>query len=269
MCDTCGCGTDHVHLTDNKGKVHHLHPVVSEHTQEHFIVKAAETPYGKRVVELAFNVLDKNNLQAEKNRTLLRENHITAFNLVSSPGSGKTTVLERTLTDLAGAYSMAVIEGDQQTSNDAARIRATATPAVQVNTGKGCHLDAGMVARAIELLAPADNSLLFIENVGNLVCPALFYLGETHRVVILSVTEGDDKPEKYPDMFRTADICIINKIDLLPYVPFDIEKCKATALRLQPRLQFIEMDALHGVGMQPWYQLLERSVKIHQENAHV
>jgi hydrogenase nickel incorporation protein HypB len=179
-----------------------------------------------------------------------------AVNLVSSPGSGKTTLLEQTVTAMADRIPLAVIEGDLQTSRDAERIRATGVPAVQVNTGSGCHLDAHMVQHALEELQPPKNSIVFIENVGNLVCPALFDLGEHLKAVIVSVTEGDDKPVKYPTMFHQARVCIINKIDLLPHVTFDVEACKDFARKINPELTFFEMSALRGDGMDDWIEWL-------------
>ncbi|MCB0547381.1 MAG: hydrogenase nickel incorporation protein HypB, partial [Phaeodactylibacter sp.] len=204
------------------------------------------------------DILQQNNLLAERNRGFLEAKNILALNLVSSPGSGKTSLLERTLKDLAGEFSCYVIEGDQQTSNDADRIAATGAPVVQINTGKGCHLDSDMVNKALKKLRPAEDALLFIENVGNLVCPSLFDLGEGARVVIISVTEGDDKPIKYPDMFHSSHLCIINKVDLLPYVQFDVEKAKEYALRVNHHLEFIELSATSGQGMEQWYAWLRK-----------
>lgn len=201
-------------------------------------------------------MLLRNNLLAERNRGWFAGKNILALNLVSSPGSGKTTLLERTITDLQGDLPVAVIEGDQQTLNDAERIAATGAPVIQVNTGKGCHLDSGMIQRACAQLQPASDSLLMIENVGNLVCPALFDLGEAAKVVIISVTEGDDKPLKYPTMFAAARLCLINKIDLLPYVQFDVQKCKAAALQVNPRLEFLEVSATTGEGLDRWHAWL-------------
>ena len=208
------------------------------------------------MVELEQDILQQNNLLAERNRGFLEAKNILALNLVSSPGSGKTSLLERTLRDLGGAFSCYVIEGDQQTSNDADRIAATGAPVVQINTGKGCHLDSDMVNKALKKLRPEEGALLFIENVGNLVCPSLFDLGEGARVVIISVTEGDDKPIKYPDMFHSSNLCIINKIDLLPYVQFDVEKAKEYARRVNHNLEFIELSATSGEGMEAWYEWL-------------
>ena len=179
---------------------------------------------------------------------------------MSSPGSGKTSLLEATLRDLKGYVEFSVIEGDQQTANDANRIDALKIPVVQINTGKGCHLDSDMVYKAFKKMELKDNSILMIENVGNLVCPAMFDLGEQHRVVIISTTEGDDKPIKYPDMFEQSDICVINKIDLLPYVSFDVEKAKDYAKRINPDLTFFELSATTGEGLDAWYGWLKQHI---------
>ena len=215
---------------------------------------------GKTVLQIEQDILGKNNLIAERNRGYFEAKNIRALNLVSSPGSGKTALLERTLADLKDEFPCYVIEGDQQTSNDASRIAATGAEVVQINTGKGCHLEADMINDALKQLKPADDSLLFIENVGNLVCPAMFDLGEGARVVIISVTEGDDKPIKYPDMFHSSQLCIINKIDLLPYVNFDVEKAKEYARQVSHITEFIELSATTGQGMEQWYEWLRRKV---------
>jgi len=196
---------------------------------------------------------------AARNRLKFAAQRILALNLVSSPGSGKTTLLVRTIGELAASVRVAVIEGDQQTEFDAERIRATGVPALQINTGKGCHLDADMIARALDRLEPGDDSLLLIENVGNLVCPAAFDLGEAHKVVILSVTEGEDKPLKYPDMFAAADLMLLNKIDLLPYVAFDVERAIGYAHRVNPDLDVIQVSATRGDGMAAWLAWIERA----------
>lgn len=240
MCATCGCGPDHQH--DH----HHDH----SHSGQ------------KTIIEVEKDVLHQNNLLAERNRGFFEAKNILAMNLVSSPGSGKTSLLERTLTDLKGELEFAVIEGDQQTTNDADRIHATGTKVTQINTGKGCHLDAHMVLHAVQGMKLKENSVLFIENVGNLVCPAMFDLGEKERVVIISVTEGDDKPLKYPDMFHSSSLCIINKTDLLPYVPFDIEKVKANARKINPQLEIIELSCTSGEGLNTWYQWLRTKVQV-------
>lgn len=231
MCVTCGCDTDH-----NE----------------------------KKHINVERDILHENNLLAQRNRGYFDAKNIYALNLVSSPGSGKTTLLERTLTDLKSEMRFAVIEGDQQTANDADRIHATGTKVAQINTGKGCHLDADMIFHTIPGMKLLDNSILFIENVGNLVCPAMFDLGEQDRVVVISVTEGDDKPLKYPDMFSSADICIINKIDLLPYVKFDMDAVKANAKKTNPKLEIIELSCTSGEGMETWYQWLKSKVPAHE-----
>ena len=213
-----------------------------------------------RIVQIEQDILAKNNAYAALNRRLLADRGVFALNLVSSPGSGKTTLLVRTIEALRAKVPVAVIEGDQQTSLDADRIRATGTRAVQVNTGKGCHLDAHMVGHALSTLDPAVGSLLLIENVGNLVCPAAFDLGEAHKVVILSVTEGDDKPLKYPDMFHAADLLLVNKIDLLPYVRFDVDAAIGYARRVRPGLDVIQVSATTGKGVDAWLAWLERGV---------
>lgn len=245
MCATCGCDT-------NTSSARRTDEQNHSHEHDHF--------HTKTIIDIEKDVLYENNLLAERNRGYFDAKNILALNLVSSPGSGKTSLLEKTLTDLKGQFGFYVIEGDQQTSRDADRIHATGTKVVQINTGKGCHLDAHMILHALQGIKPAENSILFIENVGNLICPAMFDLGEKERVVIISVTEGEDKPIKYPDMFHTADLCIINKIDLLPYVPFSIEKAKEYARQVNPALRFIEVSCLTGEGMPDWYQWLKENV---------
>ncbi|EPT7056210.1 hydrogenase nickel incorporation protein HypB [Cronobacter sakazakii] len=211
----------------------------------------------RKMVEIEIDVLDKNNQIAQRNRQRLAARGQLALNLVSSPGSGKTTLLTETLKRLRDTTPCAVIEGDQQTVNDAERIRATGTPAIQVNTGKGCHLDAQMVEDAMARLPLADNGVLFIENVGNLVCPAGFDLGERHKVAVLSVTEGEDKPLKYPHMFAAASLMLLNKIDLLPYLNFDVEKCMAYAREVNPNITILLVSATRGDGMRAWLAWLE------------
>ncbi len=205
-----------------------------------------------RLVTLEQDILAKNNGYAAANRRLFAERGILALNLVSSPGSGKTTLLVRTIEELAGRFPAYVIEGDQQTSADAERIRATGAPALQINTGKGCHLDGHMVGHAVEHLDPAEGSVLFIENVGNLVCPAAFDLGEAHKVAILSVTEGEDKPLKYPDMFAAADLVLLNKVDLLPHLDFDVEAAAANARKVNPAIEVLQVSARSGEGLAEW-----------------
>jgi len=210
-------------------------------------------------VQIEQGILAKNDGYAHANRALLAEAGALALNLVSSPGSGKTTLLTATLTRLAGRCALAVIEGDQQTANDAERVRATGVPAVQINTGKGCHLDAHMVGHAMDELPLARGSVLFIENVGNLVCPAGFDLGEAHKVVVLSVTEGEDKPLKYPDMFAAADLMLLNKVDLLPYLEFDVAACIDYARRVNPAIEVLQVSALRGQGMEDWIGWIEQA----------
>lgn len=205
-----------------------------------------------RLIQLEADILGKNDGYAAQNRALFQRRGMFVLNLVSSPGSGKTTLLVRTLDMLKQDMALAVIEGDQQTSNDADRIRATGVPAIQVNTGKGCHLDAHMVGHAVESLAPADGSVLMIENVGNLVCPAGFDLGEAHKVAILSVTEGEDKPLKYPDMFAASDLVLLNKVDLLPHLDFSVDDAEANIRRVNPRARIIRVSARTGEGMDAW-----------------
>jgi hydrogenase nickel incorporation protein HypB len=214
-----------------------------------------------RIVQIEQDILGRNNADADANRARLAEAGIFALNLVSSPGSGKTTLLVETVTRLKDRVPVAVIEGDQQTTFDADRIRATGVPALQVNTGKGCHLDAHMIGHALDRLNPADNSVLFIENVGNLVCPAAFDLGEAHKVVILSVTEGEDKPLKYPDMFAAADLMILSKVDLLPHLSFDVERCLDTARRVNPDIAVLQLSTVSGEGMDAWLDWLTEGRK--------
>lgn len=216
-----------------------------------------------RLVQIETDILQKNNIFAAENREFLAQKGIFATNLVSSPGSGKTTLLVRTIEMLRGdaggesaAVPLAVIEGDQQTSNDADRIRATGAPAIQVNTGKGCHLDGAMVAQALARMPLDDGALLFIENVGNLVCPAAFDLGEDAKVVILSVTEGEDKPLKYPDMFAAARLAIVNKVDLAPYCDVDLELYEANIRRVNPGIAVLRVSARTCEGMAAWLDWL-------------
>ncbi|MBV9013200.1 MAG: hydrogenase nickel incorporation protein HypB [Pseudonocardiales bacterium] len=248
MCATCGCsgGTilehhehDHVH--------HHGHGHDHGHRHGH-----PET----RTVTLEQAVLARNDALAELNRTWLAERGILAVNLMSSPGAGKTTLLERTIRELGAEVRVSVVEGDQETVLDADRIRATGAPAVQINTGSGCHLDAQMLAGGLRTLDPPERSVVLIENVGNLVCPALFDLGEQARVVITSVTEGAEKPRKYPQMFRAADLVLLNKTDLLPYVDFDISAFLEGARRANPGVEVLQLSATTGDGVTGWYDWL-------------
>jgi hydrogenase nickel incorporation protein HypB len=217
------------------------------------------------MVQIEQDILGKNNQYAAWNRHWLAARGILAINLMSSPGAGKTTLLTATLTRLRGQLSLAVIEGDQQTSNDAERIRATGVPAVQINTGKGCHLDAHRVGHALTTLPIEDGGILFIENVGNLICPAAFDLGEAHKVVILSVTEGEDKPLKYPDMFHAADLMLLNKTDLLPYLQFEVAQCEAYARRVNPNIQIMHISATSGAGLDGWLAWLQQQRKLRVE----
>jgi hydrogenase nickel incorporation protein HypB len=229
MCDTCGCGE-------------HDHPHVHPHDHDHHD--------HKKVIDLNIDIMAANNMQAAQNRGFFAGRKIFCINMVSSPGSGKTTILEKTIRSLKTGYKVYVIEGDQQSSLDSDRIKKAGAPAYQINTGSGCHLDALMISRAIKEIDPDPQSVLFIENVGNLVCPAMFDLGEDRRVLITSVTEGEDKPLKYPLMFETAHLCIINKSDLSPYVDFNRDDFIRNALSVNPRLQIIEMSAKTGEGME-------------------
>ncbi len=269
MCGTCGCGSDtdgptilkpgeqshnHTHEHTHDGVHFHSHDH-SGHTHEH------EYAHQHKVLEIEQDILQNNQIQAARNRGFFEAKNIFALNLVSSPGSGKTSILERTLTDLKDTIPFYVIEGDQQTLNDANRIDVLKIPVVQINTGKGCHLESDVVYNAVKKLDIKNDAVLMIENVGNLVCPSMFDLGESKRVVIISTTEGEDKPIKYPDMFYTADICIINKIDLLPYVNTDMGKLKNYALQVNPNLQFFEVSATTGEGMDKWYSWLQSNLK--------
>jgi hydrogenase nickel incorporation protein HypB len=248
-------GTWHSHVHD--GGSAHAHEAVAGGA---FGAAHAAGMTPERILRIEQDILAKNDALAAANRRRLADHGVFALNLVSSPGSGKTTLLVRTIEALRDRLPVAVIEGDQQTSLDADRIRATGARAVQVNTGKGCHLDAHMVGEALASLNVADDSLLLIENVGNLVCPAAFDLGEAHKVVILSVTEGEDKPLKYPDMFHAADLLVVNKVDLLPYVRFDVEAAIGYAHRVRPGLEVIRVSATTGEGFAAWLAWLERGV---------
>jgi len=276
MCTVCGCGTasveghghQHSHAHDHThDHGHHHHHHGHDHDHDHIETdEKGDIHFGKglgathvpgmdqkRIVEIEQNILGENDRYAMANRSYFAERDMFVLNLVSSPGSGKTTLLTRSITDCKDRFSMAVIEGDQQTSNDAERIRETGVKATQVNTGKGCHLDAHMVGHALEHLEPEEGSVLFIENVGNLVCPAAFDLGEAHKVAILSVTEGEDKPIKYPDMFHAAEIMILNKVDLLPYLNFDVEKCIDYARQVNPKIKVMQLSATSGEGLEEWF----------------
>ena len=246
MCIDCGCApADH----------HHHHHDDHQHEHQH---AGGETP--RKIISVEEDILSKNNRLAAGNRALLARQGVFALNLVSSPGSGKTTLLEKTLLDLKNDIVFAVLEGDQQTSNDADRIAATGTPAHQINTGAGCHLDAHMVGHGLAHFDLAKVQMLMIENVGNLVCPASFDLGEDFKVSLLSVTEGEDKPLKYPQMFRASEIMLINKIDLLPHLRFDVAKCREYAERVHPGIKIFEISCYTGEGLEPWYAWLKEQV---------
>ncbi|WP_405776181.1 hydrogenase nickel incorporation protein HypB [Streptomyces sp. NBC_00859] len=268
MCGTCGCGEEGGgtritlphggHAPATTGHPHH-----GDHEHPHTEHPHTEQPDGPardgahgtgETVTLEQRVLAKNEQLADRNRAWLAERHIVAVNLMSSPGAGKTTLLERTIRDFSGRRQVAVVEGDQETMLDADRIRRAGSAVVQVNTGAGCHLDAEMMQGALTTLSPGRGSLVLVENVGNLVCPALFDLGERSRIVIISVTEGTDKPLKYPYMFAVADLVLINKIDLLPYVDFDVERCEAYARSVNPDVRVLAVSATTGEGMDRWYE---------------
>ncbi len=262
---------EHTHSHEHEHEHSHAHEHSHEHEEQFSpVIDNDNMHYGqgeagthapgisqKRMLKIEMDVLDKNNRIAVHNREHFAQQNVLALNLVSSPGSGKTTLLTQTLKQLTQRVPCAVIEGDQQTTNDADRIRETGVAAIQVNTGKGCHLDAQMVHDATHQLGLKDNSILFIENVGNLVCPASFDLGEKHKVAILSVTEGEDKPLKYPHMFAAADLMIINKIDLVPHLNIDVQACIESARRVNPNIEIIALSATTGEGMEEWLAWLE------------
>lgn len=245
MCVTCGC--EH-HHDDSDHEVMHARGISHSH-EEH------------KIIEVEKDILSRNAAMAERNRGYFEARNCCCLNLMSSPGSGKTTLLEDTIKRLGHRVPVAVIEGDQQTSNDADRIASAGAPVFQVNTLSGCHLDADMVHHALHHLEPAQNSVLFIENVGNLVCPAMFDLGEKWRIVVISVTEGDDKPLKYPYMFENASVCVINKIDLLPYLKSDVGQIKENAMKVNPGLRFFEVSATQGTGMEAWCDFLLEQIR--------
>jgi hydrogenase nickel incorporation protein HypB len=255
MCTTCGCSTADHHHDHADG-----HPHSHDHEDRHSHGRGAES--GRRTtIAIEEDILGKNNRLASFNRALFREKGIFVLNLVSSPGSGKTTLLERTLRDLAHKLRFAVIEGDQQTDNDARRIAATGVPVRQINTGAGCHLDAHMIMHGTEDFDLDNLDLLLIENVGNLICPAVFDLGENHKVIVLSLTEGEDKPLKYPQMFHNSTVMLLNKTDLLPHIDFDMEKCKEYARQVNPGIIIFEVSARSGDGIEAWYQWLSAGAK--------
>ncbi len=258
MCGTCGCGSDTNGPTILKpGEHKHTHAHDEHH--HHDGHSHSHDPKHK-ILEIEQDILQNNQVLAARNKGFFEAKNIFVLNMVSSPGSGKTSILERTLADLKDEIPFYVIEGDQQTLNDANRIDALNIPVIQINTGKGCHLESDMVFDAVKKLDIKNDAILMIENVGNLVCPSMFDLGENKRVVIISTTEGEDKPIKYPDMFHTSDICIINKIDLLPYLNIDIDKLKNYALQVNPNLLFFEVSATTGEGMDDWYSWLKKNM---------
>lgn len=290
MCSVCGCGSDearidgksathdhhhhhHHHHEDGEGSAqhHHHHHAHSHDHQAHPHAEPAAGEGGEsRLLRIEQDILAKNDGFAAENRARLQAAGTLALNLVSSPGAGKTTLLTATIAALdaqGGGTGIVVIEGDQETANDAERIRATGVPAVQINTGRGCHLDAHMVGHALDGLTLGEGSVLFIENVGNLVCPAAFDLGEHHKVAILSVTEGEDKPIKYPDMFAAADLMVLNKIDLLPHVDFDVERCVDYARRVNPEIRVVRLSARSGEGMAAWVAWIEEARRRAGRNA--
>lgn len=269
MCTTCGCSDDARTTLTNVSNGETVVVETHEHTHHAHahLDDTAHTHAGAHGTTIALEkaVLAKNDRLAERNRGWFAGRGILALNLVSSPGAGKTTLLERTIRELRDAVPIFVIEGDQETARDAQRIRAAGCRgAVQINTGAGCHLDAHMIGRALEELRPTSGSLVLIENVGNLVCPALFDLGELSKVAILSVTEGDDKPIKYPHIFRASDVIIVNKTDLLPYVSFDLDHCSGFVRQVNPDAQIIPLSAATGEGMDAWRQWLMGLVALHR-----
>ncbi|MBC8456549.1 MAG: hydrogenase nickel incorporation protein HypB [Bacteroidales bacterium] len=252
MCETCGCGE--IPERNNRNNRydrydHHDHHGYHDHDHEHL-------PDG-RVIRIQKDILGENNLVAERNRGFLEAKRAICFNIVGSPGSGKTTLLERTCRDLGKEQTFYVIEGDQQSSLDAERIKTTGVKAIQINTEYGCHLDAAMVNKALKELEVKEKGIIFIENVGNLVCPAMFDLGETKRIVIYSVTEGNDKPLKYPYMFRSAHLAVITKTDLIPYVDFDLDRARVDIRKTHPGIEVIELSVKSGEGLENWYDWLK------------
>lgn len=280
MCGTCGCsdpdnevtmldpangkrtllrGEHHHHDHHHRHDHDHDHP--HDHDHSHDLGHHHDHDHDHRDrVTLETAVLARNDLQAARNRGWFEGRGVVALNLVSSPGAGKTTLLEATILALGGRIPVTVIEGDQQTANDAARIRAAGARAIQINTGAGCHLEADMVARAAAELAPGKGSILMIENVGNLVCPAMFDLGERMKVAVISTPEGEDKPLKYPHMFRAAQLVVINKIDLAPHVDFDEAACRANIASVNPDALIMTLSARTGQGMDTWLAFLDQQV---------
>jgi hydrogenase nickel incorporation protein HypB len=294
MCSTCGCSDnaapkvvnlqtgksvslenepmaeehshrhDHDHSHDHDHDHHHhdhSHGHSNDHHHDHDHEHHQPAPKTAKVITLEEQILAKNDKLAERNRGWFEGANVLALNLVASPGSGKTALLERTIKDLNKEFEISVIEGDQATLNDAQRIQKTGAKVVQINTGAGCHLDAQMLATGLRQLAPERDSIVFVENVGNLVCPALFDLGEQCKVAILSITEGEDKPVKYPHMFRAAEVLLLNKMDLLPHLNFDLDACKKYALSVNPNISIFEISATTGAGLEAWYDWIRQARK--------
>ncbi len=294
MCDTCGCGTSETnytllrpenqqtknanhssghlqtHYRNSAGNHHHNehnHSHQHSHDHDHNHIHHEEHDHhhentGFKTIPIETDILQKNNLLAQRNRGFFEARGIVAINMVSSPGSGKTTLLEKTIAALKDKHAIYIIEGDQQTTIDAGRIQASGAPVVQINTGSGCHLDADMINKAVKNLNPSQNALLIIENVGNLVCPALFDLGENFRVLIVSVTEGEDKPLKYPQMFMSSHLCLINKTDLLPHLSFSVEKLREYINQVNHNLECIELSALTGEGFDKWINWIKEKMSV-------
>ena len=266
MCTVCGCGSEgdtHVHDQPHDQSHDHSH---GHHHYGHGGAGLNVVGFSQnKLIEIEKNILSKNDGYAESNRHWLNQHGLAAINLVSSPGAGKTTLLVETLLRIKNDFSVGVIEGDQETANDADRIKETGVAAIQINTGKGCHLDAHMVGHAIQALPLNRDGVVFIENVGNLVCPASFDLGEDAKVVILSTTEGEDKPIKYPDMFSVSDLMLISKTDLLPYLDFNVEQAIDYAKRINPNLEIILLSAKSGEGMEDWINWISSKRSYKQE----
>ncbi len=282
MCGTCGCSDgnkatvidlqtgEHTHIDADGNETTHTHDHNHGHSHDHdHAHDHAQTHAGTHGTTIALEqaIMQKNDALAARNRAWFNGREILALNLVSSPGSGKTSILERTIVDLKGKTPISVIEGDQQTVNDAQRIKDSGAPSVQINTGTGCHLEADMVMSGLKALKPPAGSIVMIENVGNLVCPALFDLGEAAKVAILSVTEGEDKPIKYPHMFQASDVMLLNKTDLLPHLDFDVEQCMEYARQVNPNIKIIQVSAKTGEGMDDWYSWLKQQCVQAREQA--
>jgi hydrogenase nickel incorporation protein HypB len=285
MCGHCGCSSamhdEHEHLNSHwhadgtrhshshvHGHDHHAHDHHPHHSHHHDHDGHDHDREHRTVIELEGRILAKNDALAARNRAWFAGREMLALNLVGSPGAGKTSLLERTIRDLGGGLQIGVLEGDQSTSFDRDRIRQAGAPAVQINTGAGCHLEAEMVARGLDELRPRFGSMLFIENVGNLVCPAMFDLGERAKLVVLSVTEGEDKPLKYPHMFAASSLMLINKIDLLPHVDFSVERAVDYARQVNPAIEAMTLSARSGEGLAAWYDWLRRQARVAPPSGH-